>query len=122
MIDKDTKQKLRESASCIVSPDGINCRMFNFFNAIPAEVFQNHFDDVNIRAIEDVLLNDEDRETIQMFLHNHLNINATSKALGIHRNTLNYRIDRINKQTGLDVQKLCDAFIFHALVHRFVSK
>ncbi len=45
------------------------------------------------------------------FLHD-LNLTAASKQLFIHRNTLNYRLDKIRKATGLDVREFEDAVVY----------
>ena len=112
------KEDMPKYVPCYVSPTGANCRMFDFFTRIPTEVYQASFTNVDNKAVAEALSCEDDRQTIQVFFHNHLNINAASKALGIHRNTLNYRIDRLKKLTGLDLRHLCDAFIFYALMHK----
>lgn len=50
--------------------------------------------------------------TIQKFFENNLNVSETSRQLYIHRNTLVYRLDKIEKITGLDLRKFDDAIIF----------
>ncbi len=47
--------------------------------------------------------------TISAFLENDLNISETSRRLFIHRNTLLYRIERIERATGLDIRHFRDA-------------
>lgn len=50
--------------------------------------------------------------TINKFFENSLNISETSRQLFIHRNTLVYRLDKIQKMTGLDLRSFDDAIIF----------
>ncbi|MCX7710190.1 MAG: helix-turn-helix domain-containing protein [Clostridia bacterium] len=50
--------------------------------------------------------------TIQKFFENSLNISETSRQLFVHRNTLVYRLDKIQKLTGLDLRKFDDAITF----------
>ena len=45
-------------------------------------------------------------------LSNSLNISETARKLYIHRNTLVYRLDKIQKKTGLDVRVFEDALTF----------
>ena len=57
-------------------------------------------------------LSDEMLETVRVFFQNDLNLTAASKQLFIHRNTLKYRLDKIKKETGLDLRSFEDAVIF----------
>ena len=54
-------------------------------------------------------------ETVRVFFRNDLNLTAASRELFIHRNTLNYRLDKIRKETGLDLRSFQDAVIFRIL-------
>lgn len=59
--------------------------------------------------------NDFDEETlitINKFFENSLNVSETSRQLYIHRNTLVYRLDKIQKSTGLDLRVFEDAITF----------
>lgn len=47
--------------------------------------------------------------TIDVFLENSCNVSAASKQLFVHRNTLVYRLDKIQKATGLNLRKFKDA-------------
>jgi carbohydrate diacid regulator len=57
-------------------------------------------------------LDQETMSTIQKFFENNLNVSETSRQLYIHRNTLVYRLDKIQKITGLDLRMFDDAIIF----------
>ena len=50
--------------------------------------------------------------TIQKFFENNLNVSETSRQLYVHRNTLVYRLDKIQKITGLDLREFDQALIF----------
>ena len=50
--------------------------------------------------------------TIQKFFENNLNVSETSRQLYVHRNTLVYRLDKIQKITGLDLRVFDHAIIF----------
>lgn len=58
------------------------------------------------------LLDAETVVTIQKFFENNLNVSETARQLFIHRNTLVYRLDKIQKLTGLDLRMFDDAIIF----------
>lgn len=49
---------------------------------------------------------EETLSTINKFFENSLNVSETSRQLFIHRNTLVYRLDKIQKSTGLDLRIL----------------
>ena len=57
-------------------------------------------------------LDEESRSTIKMFFENNLNVSETSRQLFIHRNTLVYRIEKLQKTTGLDLRSFDDAVTF----------
>ena len=52
---------------------------------------------------------EETLTTIHKFFENSLNVSETSRQLYIHRNTLVYRLDKLQKQTGLDLRVFEDA-------------
>ncbi len=55
---------------------------------------------------------DETLMTINKFFENNLNVSETSRQIFIHRNTLVYRLDKLQKSTGLDLRKFDDAITF----------
>lgn len=55
---------------------------------------------------------DETLQTINKFFENSLNVSETSRQLYIHRNTLVYRLDKLQKSTNLDLRKFEDAITF----------
>ena len=55
---------------------------------------------------------EETLATINKFFENSLNVSETSRQLYIHRNTLVYRLDKIQKSTGLDLRVFEDAITF----------
>ena len=73
------------------------CRMFI------KEIFDN-------RSPDD--FDDETLTTIYKFFENNLNVSETARQLYIHRNTLVYRLDKIQKATGLDLRVFEDAITF----------
>lgn len=73
------------------------CRMFI------KEIFENRSPDE---------FDDETLTTINKFFENSLNVSETSRQLYIHRNTLVYRLDKLQKSTGLDLRVFEDAITF----------
>ncbi len=62
------------------------------------------------------LLKDEDMvNTAEEFLENNLNVSETSRTLYMHRNTLMYRLDKLERVTGLNLRKFSDAVTFRVI-------
>ncbi len=57
-------------------------------------------------------LDEETLNTLNKFFENNLNVSETSRQLFVHRNTLVYRIEKIQKSTGLDLRCFDDALTF----------
>ena len=57
-------------------------------------------------------LDDETLTTINKFFENNLNVSETSRQLFVHRNTLVYRIEKLQKSMGLDLRNFDDALTF----------
>ena len=65
------------------------------------------FKGIRIEEFDEETLN-----TINKFFENSLNVSETSRQLYIHRNTLVYRLDKLQKNTGLDIRVFEDAITF----------
>ena len=63
---------------------------------------------------------EETLTTVNKFFENNLNVSETSRQLYIHRNTLVYRLDKLQKMTGLDLRNFDDAIIVKIML--MVSK
>jgi carbohydrate diacid regulator len=72
----------------------------------------------NIDDIDDEMLT-----TVTKFFENDLNVSETSRDLFIHRNTLVYRLDKLQKITNLDLRKFTDAITFKItlMVNRYMQ-
>jgi len=65
--------------------------------------------------LQGFVVDDIDEEmftTVMKFFENDLNVSETSRELYIHRNTLVYRLDKLQKMTKLDLRKFSDAITF----------
>ena len=81
---------------------------------IPAEKRQQ-FRRIVMNEQTERILNEETLDTVNMFFASDLNMSDTARQMFIHRNTLTYRLDKIRKETGLDLRKFNDAVIFRIL-------
>ena len=55
---------------------------------------------------------EETLSTIEKFFENNLNVSETARQLFVHRNTLVYRLEKLQKTTGLDIRVFEDALTF----------
>ena len=62
------------------------------------------------------LFNDEMIHTIEKFFENSLNLSETARQLYIHRNTLIYRLDKVQRVIGLDLRAFDDAVTFKMMM------
>ncbi|MCL2285663.1 MAG: helix-turn-helix domain-containing protein [Firmicutes bacterium] len=72
-------------------------------------------------SIDDI--DEEMFTTVTKFFENDLNVSETSRELFIHRNTLVYRLDKLQKMTKLDLRKFTDAITFKItlMVNRYLQ-
>ena len=57
-------------------------------------------------------LDEEILATVYQFMENSLNLSETSRQLFVHRNTLVYRLEKLQKTIGLDIRQFEDAMTF----------
>ncbi len=57
-------------------------------------------------------LDEETLTTVNTFFDNNLNVSETARQLFVHRNTLVYRMDKLQKSTGLDIRTFDSALTF----------
>ncbi|MER2062921.1 MAG: helix-turn-helix domain-containing protein, partial [Aerococcus urinaeequi] len=56
-------------------------------------------------------LDDELVATLAIFIKHNLDTRATSEELFIHRNTVNYRLEKIHRHTQLNPRNIIDLFV-----------
>jgi hypothetical protein len=89
-------------------------RVFSFERVFP--FFTAHYIPGNVRekltkAFVEVFQEDHEMfSTIKSFLENNLNASLTAKKLYVHRNTLQYRIDKFTDKTGIQLKDFYSAF------------
>ena len=78
---------------------------------LPMSLCEMYIHEVFGGEVPDVFT-DETNTTIQKFFENNLNISETARQLYVHRNTLVYRLERLEKDIGLDIRRFDDAMTF----------
>ena len=78
---------------------------------LPVTLCENFLKEIFGEEVPETL-DEETSVTISRFFQNNLNIAETSRQLHMHRNTLIYRLEQIQKRTGLDLRNFEDAMTF----------
>ena len=86
-----------------------------FLSDIPPETAE-HYHSLLFNRSTSRLFTEEILSTVEMFFRKDLNLSDTARQLYIHRNTLVYRLDKVQRQIGLDLRKFDDAVTFKMLM------
>ena len=89
--------------------------MERFLNDVPSDVRQRYNSMIFNRKTAR-LFNDEMIRTIETFFENSLNLSETARRLYIHRNTLVYRLEKVQRAIGLDLRSFDDAITFKLMM------
>ncbi|MFF2446285.1 PucR family transcriptional regulator [Neobacillus sp. NPDC058068] len=92
----------------------VNPHIFTFERVFPAFLAHHLPEELKHKVNQEVIeLFQDDPElfsTVKIFLENNLNASLTAKRLYIHRNTLQYRIDKFCEKTGIGLKDFHGAF------------
>src|SRR5699024_969510 len=84
-----------------------------YIDIIPYLLITQSEEDVRIRIamtiLKDFMDDDETLKMIETFIDCNLNISETAKELYMHRNSLQYRLDKIIEQTNIDIRQFHQA-------------
>lgn len=83
---------------------------------IPEATLKKYLDILIDADAKEILGDPEMISTAEVFLENSLNISETSRRLFMHRNTLMYRLDKIEKVMGLNIRRFSDAVTFRLIL------
>lgn len=86
---------------------GIGRLIYQLPDSLCRRFIDEIFTDFKITDLDEEMLT-----TVSKFFQNSLNISETSRQLYVHRNTLVYRLDKLQKNTGLDIRVFEDAITF----------
>jgi carbohydrate diacid regulator len=82
---------------------------------IPEGKLNQYLAEITDEHCAEVFEDEEMLTTAEAFLQSSLNVSETSRNLYMHRNTLLYRLDKIEKATGLNIRLFSDAVSFRVL-------
>lgn len=91
---------------------------------LPENKLVDYLADLTDENFREIFEDEEMLGTAEEFLRSSLNVSETSRNLYMHRNTLLYRLDKIEKATGLNIRSFTDAVSFRVLtvLHRLLGK
>lgn len=91
---------------------------------IPESKLSEYLAELSDEHSKEIFEDEEMLDTAEAFLDSSLNVSETSRNLYMHRNTLLYRLDKIEKATGLNVRDFSDAVSFRVLtiLHKLLKK
>ncbi len=82
---------------------------------IPQSKRMEYLSEITDEEFKEIFEDEEMLITAEEFLQSSLNVSETSRNLYMHRNTLLYRLDKIEKSTGLNIRLFSDAVSFRVL-------
>ncbi len=91
---------------------------------IPEAKLSQYFTELTDEHCKEVFEDEEMLATAEAFLQSSLNVSETARIMYMHRNTLLYRLDKIEKATGLNIRQFSDAVSFRVLtaLHKLLKK
>lgn len=82
---------------------------------IPEGKLAEYFTELSEEGFKEIFEDEEMLDTAECFLQSNLNVSEASRNLYMHRNTLLYRLDKLEKATGLNLRSFSDAVSFRVL-------
>lgn len=89
--------------------------MMKMISDIPKTTLSSYLSTLLDKNSLEIISDPELISTAEEFLKNSLNISETSRSMYMHRNTLIYRLDKIETATGLNLRRFNDAVIFRLI-------
>ncbi|MBQ8295489.1 MAG: helix-turn-helix domain-containing protein [Clostridia bacterium] len=98
--------------------------LVKMLEGIPESKLAEYLAELTDERCKEIFEDEEMLNTAEAFLQSSLNVSETSRNLYMHRNTLLYRLDKIEKATGLNIRSFSDAVSFRVLtvLYRLLGK
>lgn len=94
---------------------GIGCLLYDTSREVCRDYIRNQIGDRFLHH-QSPAFDSSIQNTVNCFLANNMNIAETARQLHMHRNTLLYRIEQIENETGLDIRRF-----EHAMTYKICS-
>ncbi|MBR2903985.1 MAG: helix-turn-helix domain-containing protein [Clostridia bacterium] len=89
--------------------------LIKMMEELPEGRLQSYFSLLALGSVKEIFDDEEMVETAKEFLRNNLNVSEAARSMYLHRNTLTYRLDKIERATGLNIRIFSHAATFHLL-------
>ena len=98
--------------------------LVKMLEGIPESKLSEYLAELSDEHLKEIFDDEEILNTAEVFLQSSLNVSETSRTLYMHRNTLLYRLDKIEKATGLNIRSFSDAVSFRVLtiLHKLLKR
>ena len=90
--------------------------LHKLLDSLPQATLVKHLKMLSEPEVPELFNDAEMTRTADIFLKKSLNLSETARHLYMHRNTLIYRLDRIEDVTGLNIRYFSDAVIFRMMM------
>lgn len=95
----------------------LSSKIFGQNSLLFEKIMDNLKEETKVKILEDFdggfsKLDEDMMKTVEIFFRLDLNLSEAAKSLYVHRNTLIYRLDKIQKYTGYDIRKFNEATLF----------
>lgn len=121
-MDENTREKILAEMKMIETIHPILLKkqeVITFSEALVAkqltakEAFSTH---IFSNKLEEMLKEKEMRSTMKTFIEQNLNVSQTAKKLFMHRNSVQYRIDKFVEVTGVDIRQFREALAVYLFI------
>lgn len=98
--------------------------LYKILEELPPLKLASYYNTLSDGEAKSVFTDPEMIATAEAFLENNLNVSETARKLYMHRNTLTYRLDKIERATGLNIRNFSDAVTFRLcnLLYKILNK
>lgn len=83
---------------------------------LPKHKIKEYLEILKDSGAKEIFSDEEMLLTAEEFMENGLNVSETARKMFLHRNTLIYRLDKIENATGLNIRKFADAVTFRLII------
>lgn len=89
--------------------------LVKMLESLPESKLKEYLSEISGDGIKELFEDEDMLLTAEEFLNSSLNVSETARNMYLHRNTLLYRLDKIEKETGLNIREFSDAVSFRVM-------